>query len=123
MGKGKRMAGLLLITALLFCQVIVASASTQGAWNAEYGYSDAYACREYYHFDFTEEAEAENEPKSESVLKPEGVPKSEGVLKPEGVQKSENVPNPGFWIGLGTTAVGGLIAAVIITKKKSEDEG
>lgn len=123
MRKGKRMAGLFLMAALLFCQVIVASASTQGAWNAEYGYSDAYACREYYHFDFTEEPEAENEPKSESVPKPEGVPKSEDVLKPEGVQKSENVPNPGFWIGLGTTAVGGLIAAVIITKKKSEDEG
>lgn len=111
MRKVKRMVGLFLMATLLFCQVIVASASTQGAWNAEYGYSDAYACREYYHFDFTEEPEAENDSKSE------------GVPKPEGVQKSENVSNPGFWIGLGTTAVGGLIATVIITKKKSEDEG
>ncbi len=110
MGKGKRMAGLFLMAALLFCQVIVSSASTKGAWKDEYGYSDLYGCREYYHFDFTEKQEAENEPKSESVPNPEGVP------------KSEDVPNPGFWIGLGTTAVGGMIAAVIIMKKKSEDE-
>lgn len=109
MGKGKRMAGLFLMAALLFCQVIVSSASTKGAWKEEFGNPDAYGCREYYHFDFTEKQEAENEPK------PEGAPKSESV------PKSEDVPNPGFWIGLGTTAVGGMIAAVIIAKKKSED--
>lgn len=104
MGKGKRMAGLFLMATLLFCQVIVASASTKGAWQEGFGNPDAYAYREYYHFDFTEKQEAENEPKSESV------------------PKSEDVPNPGFWIGLDTTAVGGMIAAVIIAKKKSEDE-
>lgn len=107
MGKGKRMAGLFLMAALLFCQVIVASASTKGAWQEGVGNPDAY--REYYHFDFTEKQEAENEPTSESVPNAESVP------------KSEDVPNPGFWIGLGTTVVGGMIATVIIMKKKSED--
>lgn len=113
MGKGKRMAGLFLMAALLFCQVIVASASTKGAWQEGFGNPDAYGCREYYHFDFTEKQEAENEPRSE------GVPNPEGAQKSEGVPKSEDVPNPGFWIGLGTTTVGGMIAAVIIMKKKS----
>lgn len=98
MRKVKRMAGLFLIAALLFCPVIVSSAATQATWNEMQGYSDADVHKEYYHFDFTEKQEQENEP------------------------KPEDVTNLGFWIGLGTTTAGGLIAAVIITRKKSEDE-
>ena len=97
MRKVKRMAGLFLIAALLFCPVIVSSAATQATWNEMQGYSDADTHKEYYHFDFTE--------------KPE----------PEEKAPSKDVANSGFLIGLGTTAAGGIIAVVIIIKKQSGD--
>lgn len=97
MKKLKRMAGLFLMTVLFLCQGMVSSAATQETLDAEQSYSDAYAPKEYYHFDFTE--------------KPE----------PEEKASSKDVANSGFLIGLGTTAAGGIIAAVIIIKKQSGD--
>lgn len=98
MKRIKRMAGLFFVAVLLFCQAIVSSAATQEVKDETEGYSDAYTPEGYYHFDLTKKQ------KKEEDISP------------------KDAMNSGFWIGLGTTVVGGVIAVVIVTKKKSEDE-